>query len=166
MWSHYGYQYHSSLITKHILPLLDIPKQGKIVQIGSGLGIAVEALCNIFGPSRVIGYDLFNPLHHPNIEFLDTQTTVPPLQELAYLEIDVGSMSDARKNRKKLLDWALGSMVDGGHILTNRKLVVELQKAGVKNFEVIDLSQFDVPQLWTNVYETRLNTKVILKVNK
>lgn len=163
MWSHYGYKYHSSLITKHILPLLDIPAEGKIVQIGTGLGLAVETLCNIYGSSRVVGYDLFNPLHHPNIQFLDTTTTIPSVDNLAYLEIDVGSMSDARLNRKKLLSWALDSVMVGGYILTNKKLVVELQEAGVTNFQVIDLSQFDVPELWENVYETRLNTKVILK---
>ncbi|MAG26986.1 hypothetical protein CMI47_15720 [Candidatus Pacearchaeota archaeon] len=164
MWSHYGYQYHSNLITKHILPLLDIPSEGHIVQIGTGLGIATETLCTLFGSRRVVGYDLFNPLHHPNIYFLDTHTTIPPLTDLAYLEIDIGSMSDARSNRKLLLEWALTQMKIGGYILTNRKLAIELQAQGIQNFKIIDLSQFDIPELWTNVYETRLNTKVILKV--
>ena len=75
----------------------------------------------------------------------------------------MGSTSDARNNRKKLLSWALDNVVIGGYILTNKKLVVELQEAGVTNFQVIDLSKFDVPELWENVYETRLNTKIILK---
>tara|TARA_R110000824_G_scaffold252119_1_gene440861 strand:- start:3268 stop:3828 length:561 start_codon:yes stop_codon:yes gene_type:complete len=166
MWSHYGYQYHSNLITKHVLPLLGIPPVGNVVQIGTGLGIAVEALCTIFGNERVVGFDLFNPLRHPNIQFLDTRTTLPPVGDMAYLEIDIGSMSDARDNRESLLHWAFSNMLPGGHILTNKKLVLELHDHGIRNFEVIDLNQFDVPELWVNVYEARLNTKTLLKVLK
>ena len=166
MWSHYGFKYHSNLITKHIVPLLDIPSKGKIIQLGTGLGIAVETLCNIFGPTRVVGYDLFNPLYHPNIKFLNTMVSVPSDSQIAYIEIDIGSMSDARENRKKLLTWALDNVVVGGHILTNRKLAEELKNTTSLKFDIIDLSDFDIPELWDNVYDNRLNTKVILKVLK
>ena len=45
MWSYFGYQYHSYLIVKHILSTLPVPSFGKIVQMGTGLGITVELLC-------------------------------------------------------------------------------------------------------------------------
>tara|TARA_R110000824_G_scaffold319581_2_gene506615 strand:- start:4088 stop:4648 length:561 start_codon:yes stop_codon:yes gene_type:complete len=166
MWSHYGFKYHSNLIAKHIIPRLNIPGNGPIVQVGTGLGIAVETLCNIFGSHRVVGYDLFNPLKHPNIKFLDTTKSVPTDKHMAFLEIDVGSMSDARKNREQLLRWAMGNTAHDGCILTNRALVKELQENGRNNFEVIELNSFDIGELWENVYESRLNTKVILRMKR
>ena len=166
IWSYFGYKYHSNLIAKHILPLLDVPESGNIVQIGTALGITVETLCNLYGASRVVGYDLFNPLSHPNIQFLDTEKSVPPIGNLAYLDIDIGSMSHAKENRKLLLQWAVDNMVDGGYILTNKKLATELKQEKTKRFKIIELNLFDIPELWSNVHESRLNTKVILKVLK
>lgn len=178
MWSYFGFQYHSNLIAKHLLPILDVPKSGKIVQIGTGLGIAVETLCHLYGPVRVVGYDLFNPLGHPNIEFLDTEKAIPSVKHMAYLDIDIGSMSHAKENRKTLLHWALSNMVHGGYILTNKKLaselalptnkplMSELKTKGINRFDVIELNIFDIPELWSNVHESRLNTKVLLKIYK
>jgi len=165
-WPYFGYQYHSYLIIKHILPLLDVPKDGKVIQMGTALGVAVEYLCFLYGEDRVIGYDLFNPLGHPNIQFLDTEVATPPKMQISFLEIDVGSMSDKRENRKNLLLWGMDNTVDNGLILTNRKLMLELEREGKWNFDVIDLNSFDIPALWKNVYETRLNTKVILRIKK
>jgi len=118
MWSYFGYQYHSYKITKHIIAKLPIPETGKLIQLGSGLGIVVEFLCNNYGEDRVVGYDLFNPLSHPNIKFLDMETNTPPDDEIAYLEIDVGSVSHFRDQRKKLLEWSFNNIVDGGYVLT------------------------------------------------
>lgn len=166
MWSYYGYQYHVYLIVKHIISKLDIPKQGKIIQIGTALGTTVELLCFLYGDNRVIGYDLFNPLLHPNIHFLDTDINVPEDKEIAFLDIDVGSMSHARENRKSLLKWACSNMVNNGIILTNKALANELKETGKYDFEIIPLNSFDVPMLWKNVHLTRLNTKVLLKFKK
>ena len=166
IWSYFGYQYHSNLIVKHVVPKLNIPPEGKIIQLGTGLGIAVETLCNLFGSDRVVGYDLFNPLRHPNIQFLDTEVQIPPRNKIAFIEIDIGSMSHASENRKKLLNWALENTIIGGCILTNKKLADELKKDGVDNFEIIALNSFDIPELWSNVHESRLNTKVILRIIK
>lgn len=164
MWSYFGYQYHSYLIAKHLISKLDIPKEGKIVQLGTGLGIAIESLCNNFGDDRVLGYDLFNPLGHPNIHFLDMDTDVPPIMKLSYLDIDVGSMSHARDQRKKLLEWSMGNMVYGGYILTNKNLAEELKLDPKYFFNILDLNMYDIPELWKNVHQTRLNTKVLLKI--
>ena len=162
MWSYFGYRYHSYTITKHIVSNLPIPKSGKLIQLGTGLGVVVEYLCNQYGEDRVIGYDLFNPLGHPNIEFLDMETDIPDENKIAYLEIDVGSMSHFREQRKKLLEWSFSNMVDGGYILTNRELALELEEEGKYKFDIINLNEFDIPELWENVHESRLNKKKIL----
>lgn len=164
MWSYFGYNYHSYLIIKHILSKLDVPDSGKIIQLGTGLGVAVEMLCHLYGETRVVGYDIFNPLSHPNIKFLDTNVSVPSDKDIAFLEIDVSSMSDAAGSRRKLLSWAMRNVKKGGYILTNRKLAVELKQIQNYNFDIIDLYSFDIPELWKNVHESRLNTKVLLKV--
>ena len=164
IWSYFGYQYHSYLITKHIVPLLSIPKTGKLIQLGTGLGITVELLCNLYGEHRTLGYDLFNPLYHPNIHFLDITKEMPPASKIAYLEIDVGSMNHFEEKRMDILLWALNNMVNNGYILTNRKLVSKLKIERYNNFEIINLKEFDIPELWKNVHQSRLDTKTILKV--
>ena len=55
IWSEYGYNYHSYLITKHIIQNLNIPKEGHILQFVTGLGITIELLYSIYGVSRVMG---------------------------------------------------------------------------------------------------------------
>ena len=45
MWSYFGYKYHSYTITKHIVSKLPIPKTGKLIQLGTALGVVVEYLC-------------------------------------------------------------------------------------------------------------------------
>ncbi len=165
MWSYFGYKYHSYLITKHIVSNLPIPKKGKLVQLGTGLGTTIELLCHKFGEDRVVGYDIFNPLGHDNIKCLDTTIETPPLDDIAYLEIDICSMSDARNHRRDLLTWALETIVKGGYILTNKSLVKELEQEKNWSFEKIELSDFDVPELWfDNPHENRINTKIILKI--
>ncbi len=164
MWSYYGYKYHSYLITKHIVCDLPIPKKGKLVQLGTGLGTTIELLCLKFGEDRVVGYDLFNPLGHNNIKFLDTTEEAPPVEDIAYLEIDICSMSDARNHRRDLLNWALNTVVKGGYILTNKSITQDLVKEKWA-FEIIELNSFDIPELWfDNPHENRINTKVILKI--
>ena len=116
----------------------------------------------LYGNDRVIGYDLFNPLSHPNVKFLDVDKTIPPVDDMAYVEIDVGSMSHFRSQRKELLVWTFDNMVNNGYILTNKKLALELRQDTKYNFDIINLNEFDIPELWKNVHQSRLNTKVIL----
>jgi hypothetical protein len=148
MWSYYGYSYHSYLITKYIVSRLDLPQEGKIVQIGTGLGITIELLCNLFEPDRVIGYDLFNPLNHPNIRFLDINFNLPPENKIAYLEIDVGDVKTFKKQRNKVLNWACNNMVPGGYILTNKILALDFNNDVLKQeVRIIQLEDFDIPEL-------------------
>ena len=158
IWSEYGYNYHSYLITKYIVKNLNIPN-GYVLQFGTGLGITVELLCNIFGNDRVIGYDIFNPLKHPNIQFFDINKIDFHIKNIAYCDIDIGSMETHYENRKQLLKHISKYVVVGGFILTNKKL----SKGYESDFEIIELNTFDIPELWKNVHESRLYTKVLMK---
>tara|TARA_B100000287_G_scaffold426109_1_gene473475 strand:- start:245 stop:796 length:552 start_codon:yes stop_codon:yes gene_type:complete len=162
MWSYFGYKYHSYIIVKNILPELNVPKKGKLIQMGTGLGVTVELLCHMYGEDRVVGYDLFNPLGHSNIKFLDTTKTIPSDKDIAFLEIDICSMSDAREHRKNLLTWAMTNVKTNGYILTNKSLAHELKSQW--NFDIINLNEFDIPDIWNNPHENRINTKVILQM--
>lgn len=158
IWSEYGYSYHSYTITKYIVKDLQIPN-GNIVQFGTGLGITVELLCNIFGNDRVIGYDIFNPLKHPNIVFFDAGKMSLDINNIAYCDIDIGSISTHYNERKNLIDYVSKNIIQGGYILTSKKLVEEYKN----DFEIIELTNFDIPELWKNVHESRLYTKILMK---
>ena len=62
IWSDYGYNYHSYKISSDLLPTLDIPTEGDIIQFGCGVGVTIEKLCELYGSKRVYGYDIFDAL--------------------------------------------------------------------------------------------------------
>mgnify|MGYP001491927174 CR=1 FL=1 len=165
IWSEYGYSYHSYLIARYLIKNLDIPK-GDILQLGTGIGITIEELCNIFGKKRVFGYDIFNPLQHPNIHILDLTTNLPKNGQLAYTDIEVGSVDSHQDIRYKLFDWAWDYTVKGGYILVNNIIAERYKKAhplSIQNSEWYPLNKYDIPQLWDNVHKNRLNTKTLIK---
>ena len=43
------YNYHSYKISSELLPTLDIPKEGDIIQFGCGVGVTIEKLCELYG---------------------------------------------------------------------------------------------------------------------
>ena len=47
------------------MKLEDIPKEGKILVMGTHNCVAFDKLCKFFGYDRVVGYDLHNPKNHP-----------------------------------------------------------------------------------------------------
>lgn len=166
IWSEYGYTYHSYQITKHIIKHLDIPKKGDIVQLGTGLGISIEELCNIFGKKRVYGYDIFNPLQHPNIHSIDLSTDLPKNGYLAYTDIDVGSVSTHKNIRFDLFSWAWDYTIKGGYVLINNSVLEEFTKKhplAIQNSELYPLNEYDITHLWENVHKNRLNTKTLIK---
>ena len=166
MWSEYGYTYHPYLIAKHLIKNLDIPKKGDIVQLGTGIGITIEELCNQFGKKRVYGYDLFNPLQHPNIHTFDLSTDIPNNKGLAYTDIEVGSVKTHRDIRFELFSWAWDYTVAGGYILINNSVAEDFKKKhplAIQNSEWYPLNKYNIVQLWDNVHKNRLNTKTLIK---
>ena len=49
------------------MKLDDIPKDGKIVVLGTHNCYTFDKLCKYFGYNRCVGYDLHNPTNHPNV---------------------------------------------------------------------------------------------------
>ena len=66
----YDSSYPINSLYRQIIFQLPIPKNGKIVVV-AGNGKTLDHLIEKFGEDRVIGYDLFNPTNHPNIEIFD-----------------------------------------------------------------------------------------------
>ena len=159
IWSEHDYEYHSYMIIKHILSELPVPKTGKLIQLGTSLGLSIELLCNKYGEDRVIGYDLFNPLKHPNIEVRDLENNFLQDIEISFCDIDIGVLNDDTDLRKKYYSWAKKNLVVGGYILVNKKIVGKLNK----NFETIDLASFDNTNIWKNPHKNRIFTKTLVK---
>ena len=49
------------------MKLKDLPKEGKILVLGTHNCYTFDKLCKYFGYDRCIGYDLHNPKNHPNV---------------------------------------------------------------------------------------------------
>ena len=67
----YDSSYPINSLYRQIIFQLPIPKNGKIVVLELVNGKTLDHLIEKFGEDRVIGYDLFNPTNHPNIEIFD-----------------------------------------------------------------------------------------------
>ena len=73
-WFQGGDNYYVNNFYKEIVFKLDIPKEGKIVVLGTHNCVSFDKLCKHFGYDRVIGYDLYNPSKHPNVIIKDCLT--------------------------------------------------------------------------------------------
>lgn len=156
IWSEYGYNYHSYLIAKNIISNLKF-NNGMFVQFGTGLGLTIEHLCNVFGYDRVVGYDLFNPLSHPNIKSLDVYESLPKDMDLCYTDIDIGNVRLDYDIRSKLFDWAYKNTKQG-YILINKSITLDYD-----NLDIIELNSFDNKEVWKSPHNSRLYTKVLVK---
>ena len=98
---------------------LTIPTQGAVLQMGTAYGCSLEKLCSIYGKNRVIGWDIENPLDHPNISIVDCNNPLPKL-DLAFVHVDTGSvaMPETRDLRIKSLTWAAQNVITGGYLFT------------------------------------------------
>ena len=61
IWSEYGYDYHSYKISSELLPTLNIPKEGDIIQFGCGVGVTIEKLCELYGSKSCLLYTSPSP---------------------------------------------------------------------------------------------------------
>ena len=166
IWSEYGYNYHSYKIVSELLPTLDIPKDGDIIQFGCGVGVSIEKLCELYGRDRVYGYDIFNPLNHPRIFSFDVYKEEPPKTSIAYCDIDVGSVARDKNIRFDLFSYAWDYTITGGYILVNNSVLDEFKKKhplSIQNSEIKKLNEFDNSELWKNPHQNRLNTKSLVK---
>ena len=99
----------------NVLPKLSIPEEGKVVQLGTALGISFDILYKQFG-DRSLGVDLWNPLNHPNIIEMDMYILKD--MPLAFCNVNVGNFKHTPKLRKYAIDYAIRNTVKGGVITT------------------------------------------------
>tara|TARA_R110002020_G_scaffold378887_3_gene589931 strand:+ start:1308 stop:1850 length:543 start_codon:yes stop_codon:yes gene_type:complete len=165
-WKNYGYDYCSYLVAKHVLPKLNIPNKGSIVQIGCALGLALEKMCDTFGPDRVVGYDIINPLNHPNIKVMNCENLSEEM-EIAFCEIDVAAAATHPELRLHCLNWSMKNMLPGGKILFNNNFSSKHYKMNIEEYmlkngyEVEQLKKYESVEFTRNIMKSRINTKMI-----
>ena len=138
------------------------PKGGDILQFGCGVGVTIEKLCELYGDKRVYGYDIFNPLNHTRIFSFDVYEQEPYKRNIAYCDIDIGSVATDKNVRCDLFDYAWNYLVKGGYILINNSIVEEFKKPH-SIAEIKKLNEFDNKELWKNPHQNKLNTKTLVK---
>jgi len=106
-------------ISELVLKTLSIPVNGIVLQMGTAYGCSLEKLCSIYGKERVVGWDIENPLNHPNVSIVDCNESLPKL-DLALVHVDTGSVHQLETHglRIKNLKWAAEHVVPGGYLFT------------------------------------------------
>ena len=117
-----------------VIKKLTIPAQGVVLQMGTAYGCSLEKLCSIYGKQRVIGWDIENPMEHPNVSIVDCYGSLPAI-DLAFVHVDTGSVAipETRDLRIKSLKWASQNVITGGYLFT----------IGYSEY-VLSMLQFDV----------------------
>jgi len=138
--NYYVHTFYENLIMK----LKDIPKEGKILILGTHNCHTFDKLCKYFGYDRCIGYDLHNPTNHPNVvikncmELSDKDT-----MDIAFCHNDLGNYSTTPKLKEHSQKWAAKNIIKGGYMLSNNNF----NRAKVKNIEIMEEQNFKVNQL-------------------
>jgi hypothetical protein len=111
----HGFQSKSCDLFKYIVPTLQLPTAGAIMQLGTNLGIGFDILYQQY-PYRAVGIDLWNPLDHPGILEQDMYDVydVP----LAFCNVDMGDFRWTPKLRLYALDYAIRNAEPGSYIIT------------------------------------------------
>tara|TARA_Y100000361_G_C11159928_1_gene346596 strand:- start:2909 stop:3484 length:576 start_codon:yes stop_codon:yes gene_type:complete len=119
----FGEKYYVNTFYKDIVPSLNIPDYGYIVVMGTARAVSFNVLCEIFGPERCIGYDLYNPSNHPRVKvkdcnLLSEQDNIP----IAFAHNDIGSIPHTPELKYKTQIWLLNNIIKGGYLLGNNNL--------------------------------------------
>ena len=173
-----GYDYKSFVYFENIIKKIKIPKNGKIVSLGSNFCVTLDKMCNYFGYNRCIGYDLINPLNHPNVIIKDCSKLGKDKKndnyKIAYCDIDLSSLRLNPKLRFNALKWASQKTVKGGYILTNNNWAFNRHSnfdvenfMDEKNFQIIQLDKFK-NQKWAKLFnkQSKWNTKTAMLCKK
>ncbi len=173
-----GYDYKSLIYFENIIKKLKIPKIGKIVQLGSNFCVTLERMCNFYGHKRCIGYDLINPLNHPNVVIKDCSKLGKDKKMdnfmIAYCDIDLSSLHISPKLRINAVKWAAKQVVKNGYILTNNSWAFkkhssfDVEKFFIDNkFKIIQLDKYK-NQKWAKIFNKKSpwNTKSAMLCKK
>lgn len=120
-WRDHVIKHHTSWMQKSCVyhrclwDHVKVPDSGKVVQLGVGVGMALELLYQKFG-ERTMGIDLFNMCDHPVLR----QQDIRDLDDfpVAYVYCNVGNFNETPDIRRKSLDWSLRNLVQEGICLT------------------------------------------------
>jgi len=127
-----------------VMKLNDIPKEGKILILGTHNCYTFDKLCKHFGYDRCIGYDLHNPNNHPNVVIKDCMDLNDnDKMEIAFCHNDLGNYATTPKLKEHAQKWAAKNIVKGGYFLSNNNF----NRAKVKNIEIMEENGFNVTQL-------------------
>lgn len=127
-----------------IMKLQDIPKEGKILILGTHNCYTFEKLCRHFGHDRCIGYDLHNPNNHPNVVIKDCmELSEEDKIDIAFCHNDLGNYATTPKLKEHAQKWAAKNLVSGGYFLSNNNF----NRAKVKNIEIMEENNCIITQL-------------------
>ena len=145
-WYQGGEMYYVNTFYEEIvMKLEDIPKEGKIVVLGTHRCHSFDKLCKHFGYDRCIGFDLNNPTNHPSVMVRDCSKLLidEPKMEIAFCHNDLGNYSLTPKLKEIGQIWASKNIIKGGYMLSNNNF----NRAKVKNIEIMKRENFEINQL-------------------
>jgi hypothetical protein len=152
-WDQGGEKYYVNTFYENIImKLQDIPKEGKILILGTHNCYTFDKLCKHFGYDRCIGYDLHNPNNHPNVVIKDCmELTDKDKMDIAFCHNDLGNYATTPKLKEHAQKWAAKNLVNGGYFLCNNNF----NRAKVKNIEIMEENNCTITQLvdLQNIYE-------------
>ena len=137
-----GYYVHT--FYDNIVKKLDIPKEGKILILGTHNCHSFDKLCKHFGYDRCIGFDLHNPTNHPNVQIkncmeLDNNDNM----EIAFCHNDLGNYATTPHLKEHAQRWLAKNIVKGGYVLSNNNY----NRAKVDNIGIMKSNNFEITQL-------------------
>tara|TARA_B100001778_G_C18590422_1_gene632030 strand:- start:344 stop:2326 length:1983 start_codon:yes stop_codon:yes gene_type:complete len=135
-WDQGGEKYYVNTFYENIIMKLeDIPKEGKILILGTHNCYTFDKLCKHFGYDRCIGYDLHNPNNHPNVVIKDCMDLSDEDKiDIAFCHNDLGNYATTPKLKEHGQKWAAKNLVSGGYFLCNNNF----NRAKVKNIEIME----------------------------
>ena len=144
-WDQGGDKYYVNTFYENIIMKLDdIPKEGKILILGTHNCYTFDKLCKHFGYDRCIGYDLHNPTNHPNVVIKNCmELSNKDKMDISFCHNDLGNYATTPKLKEYAQKWAAKNIIKGGYMLSNNNY----NRAKVKNIEIMEEHEFKVTQL-------------------
>ena len=144
-WDQGGEKYYVNTFYENIIMKLNnIPKEGKILILGTHNCYTFDKLCKYFGYDRCIGYDLHNPKNHPNVIIKDCmKLSDEDKMDIAFCHNDLGNYATTPKLKEHAQKWAVKNIVKGGYMLSNNNF----NRSKVKNIEIMEENNFTITQL-------------------
>jgi hypothetical protein len=112
-------KYKSFVFFENLGKSFNLP-DGFFVQLGVGSGHTLQEMKQHRGDDRVLGIDLYNPNHDPNVYCVDIKKLKIKLP-CAYIENDIGDSSSmyGKTDRWAATQWGISCLVKGGIMITS-----------------------------------------------